>query len=116
MKGQNSTTDPDAPLKDITREDVKKGRLKIFLGYAPGVGKTCAMLNDAHVLKKRGLDVVVGIVETHKRVDTEALLVDLENIPRKAIEYKEILVSEMDLDAILARRPAVVLVDELAHT
>jgi len=116
MKEKNLRPDPDALLKEITRDDVKKGRLKIFLGYAPGVGKTFAMLNDAHVLKKRGIDVVVGIVETHKRVDTEALLVDLENVPRKAIEYKEILVSEMDMDAILARRPAVVLVDELAHT
>jgi two-component system sensor histidine kinase KdpD len=116
MEEKDLRPDPDALLKEITKDDVKKGRLKIFLGYAPGVGKTFAMLNDAHVLKKRGLDVVVGIVETHKRVDTEALLADLEIIPRKSIEYKGILVSEMDLDAILARRPAVVLVDELAHT
>jgi two-component system sensor histidine kinase KdpD len=116
MEEKDFRPDPDALLKEITRDDVKKGRLKIFLGYAPGVGKTFAMLNDAHVLKKRGIDVVVGIVETHKRADTEALLVDLEIIPRKSIEYKELLVSEMDLDAILARRPSVVLVDELAHT
>lgn len=116
MEEKDLRPDPDALLKEITRDDVKKGRLKIFLGYAPGVGKTFAMLNDAHVLKKRGIDVVVGIVETHKRADTEALLVDLEIIPRKSIEYKELLVSEMDLDAILARRPSVVLVDELAHT
>ena len=116
MEEKDLRPDPDALLRAIEKDDVKKGRLKIFLGYAPGVGKTFAMLNDAHVLKKRGIDVVVGIVETHKRVDTEALLVDLEIIPRKAIEYKGLLVSEMDLDAILARRPAVVLVDELAHT
>jgi len=116
MKEKDLRPDPDALLKEIEKDDVKKGRLKIFLGYAPGVGKTYAMLNDAHVLKKRGLDVVVGIVETHKRADTEALLADLEIIPRKSIEYKGIDVSEMDLDAILARRPAVVLVDELAHT
>ena len=116
MGENNLRPDPDALLKEIEKDDVKKGRLKIFLGYAPGVGKTFAMLNEAHVLKKRGLDVVVGIVETHKRDDTEALLYDLEIIPRKSIEYKGILVSEMDLDAILARHPAVVLVDELAHT
>jgi two-component system sensor histidine kinase KdpD len=116
MDENNLRPDPDALLKEIEKDDVKKGRLKIFLGYAPGVGKTFAMLNEAHVLKKRGLDVVVGIVETHKRADTEALLYDLEIIPRKSIEYKGILVSEMDLDAILARHPAVVLVDELAHT
>jgi two-component system sensor histidine kinase KdpD len=116
MEEKDVRPDPDALLKEITRDDVKKGRLKIFLGYAPGVGKTFAMLNDAHVLKKRGIDVVVGIVETHKRADTEALLADMEMMPRKTIEYKGLPVSEMDLDAILARRPAVVLVDELAHT
>ncbi len=90
-------------MKEVEKDDVKKGRLKIFLGYAPGVGKTFAMLNDAHVLKKRGIDVVAGIVETHKRADTEALLAGLEIIPRKSIEYNGLLVSEMDLDAILAQ-------------
>jgi two-component system, OmpR family, sensor histidine kinase KdpD len=116
MKEKKLRPDPDALLKEVEKDDVKKGRLKVFLGYAPGVGKTFAMLNDAHVLKKRGIDVVVGIVETHKRSDTEALLADLEIIPRESIEYNDLLVSEMDLDAILVRRPAVVLVDELAHT
>jgi two-component system sensor histidine kinase KdpD len=116
MKEKKLRPDPDALLKEVEKDDVQKGRLKIFLGYAPGVGKTFAMLNDAHVLKKRGIDVVVGIVETHKRTETEALLADLEIIPRKSIEYNGLLVSEMDLDAILTRRPAVVLVDELAHT
>jgi two-component system sensor histidine kinase KdpD len=116
MDEKNSRPNPDALLKEIRRDDAKKGRLKIFLGYAPGVGKTYAMLNDAHVLKKRGIDVVVGLVETHKRVETEALLADLETIPRKMIDYKGIAIGEMDLDAVLARRPAVVLVDELAHT
>ncbi|MCX5848452.1 MAG: DUF4118 domain-containing protein [Deltaproteobacteria bacterium] len=116
MKERKLRPDPDALLKEVEKDDVKKGRLKVFLGYAPGVGKTFAMLNDAHVLKKRGVDVVAGIVETHKRSDTEALLADLEIIPRKSIEYNGLTVSEMDLDAILARHPAVVLVDELAHT
>jgi two-component system sensor histidine kinase KdpD len=116
MEEKNLRPDPDALLKEVEKEDVQKGRLKIFLGYAPGVGKTYAMLNDAHVLKKRGVDVVAGIVETHNRADTEALLGHLEVIPRKMIEYRGITIREMDLDAVLARRPAVVLVDELAHT
>ena len=108
--------DPDALLREVEREETKKGILKIFLGYAPGVGKTYAMLNEAHVLKKRGEDVVVGIVETHGRTETEALLKDLEMIPRQRVEYQGIILEELDLDAILSRRPAVVLVDELAHT
>jgi two-component system, OmpR family, sensor histidine kinase KdpD len=116
MEEKNLRPDPDALLKEVEKDDVKKGRLKIFLGYAPGVGKTFAMLNDAHVLKKRGVDVVAGIVETHQRADTDALLAGLEMIPRKAIEYKDLPVTEMDLDAILKRHPAIVLVDELAHT
>jgi two-component system sensor histidine kinase KdpD len=116
MEKKNLRPDPDALLKEVEKEDVQKGRLKIFLGYAPGVGKTFAMLNDAHVLKKRGIDVVVGIVETHKRADTELLLADLEAIPRKMIDYKGISIGEMDLDAVLVRHPAVILVDELAHT
>ena len=108
--------DPEALLKEVQREEAKRGRLKIFLGYAPGVGKTYAMLNEAHVLKKRGEDVVVGIVETHGRNETEALLKDLEMIPRRRVEYQGIVLEDLDLDAILARRPAVVLVDELAHS
>ena len=116
MEKQNLRPDPDALLKEVEQEDVKKGRLKIFLGYAPGVGKTYTMLQDVHVLKKRGFDVVVGFVETHKRVETEALLAGLEVIPRKIVDYKGIALGEMDIDAILARRPDIVLVDELAHT
>jgi two-component system sensor histidine kinase KdpD len=108
--------DPDALLKEVEREETKRGRLKIFLGYAPGVGKTYTMLNEAHVLKKRGEDVVVGLVETHGRIETEALLKDLEIIPMRPVEYQGILLEEMDLDTILKRQPAVVLVDELAHT
>ena len=108
--------DPEALLKEIQREEEKRGRLKIFLGYAPGVGKTYTMLNEARVLKKRGEDVVVGIVETHGRAETEELLKGLEVIPRRRVEYQGIVLEELDLDGILQRRPAVVLVDELAHT
>lgn len=112
----NLRPDPDALLKEAEREEVRKGKLKIFLGYAPGVGKTYAMLNEAHVLKKRGLDAVVGFVETHKRAETEALLTGLEVLTPKKIDYKGIVLDEMDIDAVLARRPNIVLVDELAHT
>jgi two-component system sensor histidine kinase KdpD len=108
--------DPDALLKEIEREDEKRGRLKIFLGYAPGVGKTYAMLQEAHILKNRGVDIVIGIVETHKRAETQSLLADIENVPRRQIEYEGMVLEEMDLDAVLARRPDAVLVDELAHT
>ncbi len=108
--------DPDALLREIKRGDQKRGRLKIFLGYAPGVGKTYAMLQEAHVLKDRGEDVVVGIVETHKRSETVALTEGLETLPRQRLEYEGIEIEEMDLDGILARRPCIVLVDELAHT
>jgi two-component system sensor histidine kinase KdpD len=113
---ESKRPDPDALLKEVEREETKRGRLKIFLGYAPGVGKTYTMLNEAHVLKNRGEDVVVGIAETHGRIETEALLKDLEMIPKRRVEYQGIFLEELDLDAILSRRPAVVLVDELAHT
>jgi len=113
---ENGRPDPEALLKEVEREEGKRGILKIFLGYAAGVGKTYAMLNDAHVLKNRGEDVVVGIAETHKRVETAELLKGLEVIPRRQVEYQGIVLEELDLDAVLARRPAVALIDELAHT
>jgi two-component system sensor histidine kinase KdpD len=112
----NARPDPDALLKEVEREETKRGRLKIFLGYAPGVGKTYTMLQEAHVLKNRGEDVVAGIVETHKRAETEALLTDLQIVPRRRISYENIVLEELDIDAVLARRPSIVLVDELAHT
>ncbi|WP_442504235.1 ATP-binding protein [Marinivivus vitaminiproducens] len=93
-----------------------RGRLKIFLGAAPGVGKTYEMLLSARARQKDGVDVVVGVVETHGRAETEALLGGLEAVPRRRIDYRGHGMTEMDLDAILARRPALVLVDELAHT
>lgn len=93
-----------------------RGRLKIFIGAAPGVGKTYEMLESAQTRRREGLDVVVGIVETHGRRETEALLQGLEIIPRRRVEYKGRWLEEMDLDAILDRRPQLVLVDELAHT
>lgn len=94
----------------------QRGRLKVYLGYGPGVGKTFQMLSEAHRLKKDGIDVVVGLVETHGRAETAKLVDGLEVIPRRKSEYHAIVVEEMDTDAILQRRPQVVLVDELAHT
>ena len=94
----------------------QRGRMKIYLGYAAGVGKTYQMLLEAHRLKEDGIDVAVGLVETHGRAETEALLAGLELIPRRKITYRAIEIGEMDLDAVLSRRPSVVLVDELAHT
>jgi len=94
----------------------KRGRLKVYMGSAAGVGKTFRMLEEAHALQKRGVDVVVGIVETHGRAETAALLPGLEEIPRRRIEYRGVSIEEMDLDAILARRAEVVVIDEVAHT
>lgn len=94
----------------------QRGRLKIYLGFAAGVGKTYEMLQEGHRLKRRGVDVVIGIVETHGRADTIAQIGELEVVPRRQIEFHGVTLEEMDLDALLARRPSVVLVDELAHT
>src|ERR1700756_5332415 len=94
---------PDALLEAARREDSRLGKLRIFVGAAPGVGKTYEMLQQAHALKKDGYDVVVGVVETHGRRETEALLEGLEVIPRKRIDYKGQFLQEMDLDAVIAR-------------
>ncbi len=94
----------------------QRGRLKVYLGFAAGVGKTFEMLQEGHRLRRQGVDVVVGIVETHGRAETAALVEGLEQVPRRSIEYRGVALAEMDLDALLARRPNVALVDELAHT
>ena len=90
--------------------------LRVYIGAAPGVGKSWQMLEDAHGLKKQGADIVVGVVETHGRAETAALIEGLELVPMRKIEYRGVTLKEMDLEAIIARHPAVVLVDELAHT
>jgi two-component system, OmpR family, sensor histidine kinase KdpD len=107
---------PEALLETARREDSRAGRLKIFVGAAPGVGKTYEMLQSAHARLKAGVDVVVGVVETHGRAETEALLQGLEVLPRKRFEYKDQMLEEMDLDALIARHPQLALVDELAHS
>ena len=107
---------PDALLVEAARSGGGRGRLKIFLGAAPGVGKTYEMLTTARARLREGVDVVIGIVETHGRVETQAMVEGLDMLPRRAIDYRGRVLEEMDLDAILARRPTLVLVDELAHT
>lgn len=94
----------------------KRGRLKTYLGFAAGVGKTYRMLEEAHTLQRRGIDVVVAYVETHGRAETAALLDGLELVPRRRVEYRGVAIEEMDVDAVIARRPAVAIVDEVAHT
>src|SRR5246127_1956588 len=106
---------PEALLEAARREERRVGKLRIFVGAAPGVGKTYEMLQQAQARKKDGYDVVVGIVETHGRKETEALLSGLEVIPRRQVEYKGQPLTEMDLDAIIARHPQIVVVDEPAH-
>src|SRR5262249_6030407 len=110
--------DPDALLARVQRdeEQQRRGRMKIFFGAAPGVGKSYAMLEDAGRHKAEGFDVVVGYVELHGRPETEALLRDLEALPPLKLEHRGLTLTEFDLDAALRRRPQVVVVDELAHT
>jgi two-component system sensor histidine kinase KdpD len=107
---------PEALLAQAQREESPAGKLKIFIGAAPGVGKTYKMLEEARGKRKDGADVVVGVVETHGRAETEALLAGIEVIPRRRVEYRGRTLEEMDLDAVVARRPQLALVDELAHT
>src|SRR3954454_2783503 len=109
--------DRRAPEKflSIIREQ-QRGRLKMYLGFAAGVGKTYEMLQEGQRLKRQGVDVVVGVVETHGRAETAAQAGGLEQGARRRIEYRGVVLEEMDLGALLARRPQVALVDELAHT
>src|ERR1700733_4282009 len=98
---------PEALLEAARRADNPAGRLKIFLGAAPGVGKTYEMLQSAHARRKAGIDIVVGVVETHGRAETQALLAGLEVVPRRKLEYRDQLIEEMDLDALIARHPKI---------
>jgi len=118
MAEEHQRPDPDLLLASVKSEEQQqtRGKLKIFLGYVAGVGKTYSMLEAAHQRKNEKIDVVVGYIETHGRKETEALLEGLEIIPRRQVEYHGTYLTEMDLDAVLARRPQLALVDELAHT
>ena len=118
MATETRRPDPDALLAHVNAAEAKErgGKLKVFLGAAPGVGKTFAMLGAARELRKQGVDVVVGIAETHGRAETQALLEGLEVLPRHRLDYQGRGFEELDLDSLLRRRPQVALVDELAHT
>jgi len=107
---------PSAESLLAKQERAGHARLRVYLGAAPGVGKTYQMLEEAHLLKRQGVDIVIGFIEPHGRAETEALIRDLERVPLRRTEYRGVTLEEMDIDAIIARRPAVVLVDELAHT
>ena len=93
-----------------------RARLRVYIGAAPGVGKTYSLLQDAHVLRREGIDIVIGLIETYGRQDTEAQIGDLEVVPRRRVDYRSVVLEEMDLDAILARKPQMCVVDELAHS
>lgn len=112
--GSERRPDPDALL--ALAEQEKRGKLRVFLGAAPGVGKTYAMLARAKAAKADGCDIVVGVAETHGRAETLALLDGLESLPRRKIDYRGRALEEFDVDAALARKPRIILVDELAHT
>jgi two-component system, OmpR family, sensor histidine kinase KdpD len=111
-------TDPKAGVTDFLTlvRQRERGKLKLYIGSAAGVGKTYRMLTEAQELRRRGIDVVIGFVETHNRADTAAQIGSLEVVPRKHIEYRGVTLEEMDVDAIIARHPQVAVVDELAHT
>lgn len=110
--------DPDALLLQVQADEARerRGKLKLFFGFAPGVGKTYAMLEAAHRARGAAVDVVIGVVETHGRSETSRLIDGLEQLPRRAVEYRGTSLQELDVAAVLARRPQLVLVDELAHS
>ena len=113
------TDNGNRPSPELLLAKLKEGeqaRLRVYIGAAPGVGKTYQMLEDAHQLKRQGTDIVVAVVETHGREDTRALIGDLERVPMRRIEYRGVTLEEMDVEAVIARHPAIAIVDELAHT
>jgi two-component system, OmpR family, sensor histidine kinase KdpD len=110
------TTRPTGDQVLAKLQSTERARLRIYIGAAPGVGKTYSMIEDAHAFKREGIDIVIGFVEAHGRADTQARLQDLEIVPRQKVEYRGVVLEEMDLDAILTRKPALCIVDELAHT
>lgn len=98
------------------QEHARRARLRIYIGAAPGVGKTYQILEDAHQLRRQGVDIVIGFIEPHGRAETEMLIDNLEHVPLRRVEYRGVTLEEMDVDAIVARRPEIAIVDELAHT
>lgn len=113
MSNDNRPT-PESLLAKL--KDGAQARLRVYIGAAPGVGKTYQMLEDAHLFKKQGVDIVVAVVEPHGREDTKAMIGDLERVPMRKVEYRGVTLEDMDVDAVIARHPAIAIVDELAHT
>lgn len=105
---------PESLLANLN--EANRARLRVYIGAAPGVGKTYQMLEDAHLLKKQGVDIVVAVVEPHGREDTKAMIGDLERVPMRLVGYRGVTIEEMDVDAVIARHPEIAIVDELAHT
>src|SRR6185503_19891019 len=118
MNGPEARRDPDELLRRIQQADARRsrGRLKVFFGASPGVGKTYAMLESARKAQAEGVDVMIGLLETHGRAETAALAEGLERLPPRDLEHRGVALREFDLDAALARRPGLLLLDELAHT
>lgn len=120
MVSFNKTVDgnarPNAESLLAKEQEARRARLRVYLGAAPGVGKTYQMLEEAHLLKRQGVDIVIGFIEPHGRADTEVLIGDLERVPLKRTEYRGVTLEEMDVEAVIRRKPSIVLVDELAHT
>jgi len=113
----NGNHDRPSPESLLARlKDGERARLRVYIGAAPGVGKTYQMLEDAHQMKKQGVDIVVAVVETHGREETKEMIEDLERVPMRRIEYRGVTLEEMDVEACIARRPSIAIVDELAHT
>src|SRR5579864_8651823 len=106
---------PEQWLEEVSSQERTKGILKLFLGYAPGVGKTYSMLSEAIRRRSRGEDVVIGVIETHGRKGIADLAAQLERVPMRKIEYKGTVFEELDPEGVKARKPRVVLIDELAH-
>jgi two-component system sensor histidine kinase KdpD len=112
----NNNKRPSAESLLAKLKEGEQASLRVYIGAAPGVGKTYQMLEDAHALKRQGADIVIGVIEPHGRAETAALIDDLERVPMRKIRYRGVTLEEMDVDALIARRPSVVIVDELAHT
>jgi two-component system sensor histidine kinase KdpD len=114
MIDENHRPSPESLLAKL--KQTERARLRVYIGAAPGVGKTYKMLEDAHLLKKQGVDIVVAVVEPHGREDTKAMVGDLERVPMRRIEYRGVTIEEMDVEAVIARHPGIAIVDELAHS
>ena len=114
MSKGNHRPSPESLLAKL--KEGEQARLRVYIGAAPGVGKTYQMLEDAHLLRKQGVDIVAAMIEAHGREDTEEMIGDLERVPLRRVEYRGVSLEDMDVDAVIARRPAIAIVDELAHT